>query len=425
MLKRLLIVLSSLIFITSCSLKPEEEEQIFTKSNGQAKASVSVTASSGNRYPSATVDSDNDGQINWVIEPNLWNVVGGTGKVTMSWNDSTGLSVAIHLTNIVQENSNGWVNAYPEIWYGAKTWNSLGPANDGPIPLPRKLSELNDFSTTVSYSITVLDTNLPYDFCFETWLVRDTTRDRRVRRDEVELMIWLDYYDLHGAGTNIGTVIIDGKEYEIWRSGSCGDGWEYFAFLPKTHSKSGTVTIKWGPFIREAMKYSDRPDWPNLYVSSIELGSEFGSPSYLAHNDLEWKVSSLTLSYGTEKILQGTSSSTSSVSSSSSTSSSSSSISSSSSVSSSSSSISSSSSSSSVTYTDITLPFSYDGSGMKYWRTSGNISYINSWNLDSLVINGVELKNVYKHSYELPPKQNGYYYITYKGSYPWSHFEAK
>ncbi|MGC8771138.1 MAG: hypothetical protein ACP5Q5_07790, partial [Brevinematia bacterium] len=25
----------------------------------------------------------------------------------------------------------------------------------------------------------------------------------------------------------------------------------------------------------------------------------------------------------------------------------------------------------------------------------------------------------------LPPKQNGYYYITYKGSFSWSHFEAK
>jgi hypothetical protein len=73
----------------------------------------------------------------------------------------------------------------------------------------------------------------------------------------------------------------------------------------------------------------------------------------------------------------------------------------------------------------VTAPFSFDGAGTYYWKMANIPNYINSWNLDSLVINGVELKNVYKHSYELPPKQNGYYYITYKGSYPWSHFEAK
>ena len=134
--------------------------------------------------------------------------------------------------------------------------------------------------------------------------------------------------------------------------------------------------------------------------------------------------------YGNVPGGSSSSSSTSSSSSSSSTSSrsSSSSVSSSSSSrNSSSSSVSSSSSSSSSTgqYVEKTAPFSFDGAGTYYWKMANIPNYINSWNLDSLVINGVELKNVYKHSYELPPKQNGYYYITYKGSYPWSHFEAK
>ncbi|MCX7820148.1 MAG: cellulase family glycosylhydrolase, partial [Brevinematales bacterium] len=115
------------------------------------------------------------------------------------------------------------------------------------------------------------------------------------------------------------------------------------------------------------------------------------------------------------------SSSTSSVSSSSSSSS----VVSSSSSSSSLSSVSSSSSSSSVAYVDVTAPFSFDGAGTKYWRMTTIPNYINSWNLDSLVINGVELKNVWVGAANLPAKQNGYYYITYKGSYAWSHFEAK
>jgi len=119
--------------------------------------------------------------------------------------------------------------------------------------------------------------------------------------------------------------------------------------------------------------------------------------------------------------------STSSSSSSSSRSSSSSVSSSSSSRSSSSSSVSSSSSSSSSNgqYVEKTAPFSFDGAGTYYWKMANIPNYINSWNLDSLVINGVELKNVWVSSANLPAKQNGYYYITYKGSYPWSHFEAK
>jgi hypothetical protein len=73
----------------------------------------------------------------------------------------------------------------------------------------------------------------------------------------------------------------------------------------------------------------------------------------------------------------------------------------------------------------VTAPFSFDGAGTYYWKMANIPNYINSWNLDSLVINGVELKNVWVSSANLPAKQNGYYYITYKGSYPWSHFEAK
>ncbi len=441
---RLTSFMMGIIIFAACTLQKGIDGASLLEES-PTKASVSVTATSGNRYPSATVDSDNDGQINWILEPNLWNVVGGTGQVTMSWNDSTGLSVSIHLTNIVQEDSNGWVNAYPEIWYGAKLWNSLGPATDGPIPLPRKLSELNNFTTTVSYSVTPGSSDQPYNFPLETWLARDTSRNRTCRSDEIELMIWFDYYGLQGAGTQVGTATIGGKTYEIWRKGDCGSGkWEYIAFRPTTPSSSGTVTIDWGPFLREAMKYSDRPDWPNLYFTAVELGTEFGTPTYLAHNDLEWKVTSFTMSYGTGNILGTTSSVSSSRSSvvssvSSSRSSAVSSISSSRSsvISSASSSRSSAVSSavssvSSVQYTEISVPFTKDGAGEFYWKTKGFSTtqndyshYINSWNLDALTINGTSYANKWVATFQIPASSDGYWYIYYKGSYAWSHFEVK
>jgi len=85
--------------------------------------------------------------------------------------------------------------------------------------------------------------------------------------------------------------------------------------------------------------------------------------------------------------------------------------------------LSSTSSTTSVQYQNISLPFSFDGAGDKYWQTSGTINYINSWNLDILDINGVNIKNQYISSGSLPPTQNGYYYIHYKGLYSYSHVE--
>lgn len=440
-----------IIIFVACTLQ-RGIDSLTPTGDSQMKGDVSVTASSGNRYPSATVDSDNDGQINWVLEPNLWNVTGGTGTVRMDWKDASGLSVYIHLTNITQEDSNGWVNAYPEIWYGAKLWNNLGPATDGPIPLPRKLSELNNFTTTVSYSVTPGSSDQPYNFPLETWLARDTSRNRTCRSDEIELMIWFDYYGLQGAGTQVGSVTIGGKNYEIWRKGDCGSGkWEYIAFRPTSPSSSGTITIDWGPFLREAMKYSDRPDWPNLYFTAVELGTEFGTPTYLAHNDLEWKVTSFTMSYGTGNILgsaassvaSSISSSLSSVASSVSSSRSSaiSSVSSSrssavssvvSSRSSVASSVASSASTPSGNYTEISVPFTKDGAGEFYWKTKGFSTtqndyshYINSWNLDALTINGTSYVNKWVATFQIPASSDGYWYIYYKGSYAWSHFEVK
>ncbi|HEU4328990.1 MAG TPA: endo-1,4-beta-xylanase [Roseiflexaceae bacterium] len=73
----------------------------------------------------------------------------------------------------------------------------------------------------------------------------------------------------------------------------------------------------------------------------------------------------------------------------------------------------------------ISAPFSYDGAGTFCWQIATIPNYINSWNLDSLTINGVSFTNLYAFPNNLPPKINGYWYVSYSGQYPWSHFEAR
>ncbi|HEU4324295.1 MAG TPA: endo-1,4-beta-xylanase [Roseiflexaceae bacterium] len=71
----------------------------------------------------------------------------------------------------------------------------------------------------------------------------------------------------------------------------------------------------------------------------------------------------------------------------------------------------------------ITSPFTYDGAGTFCWRTNRMGSYINSWNLSSLRVNGVDYTNRWANSF--PAAIDGYWYISYSGQYGWSHFEIR
>jgi len=73
----------------------------------------------------------------------------------------------------------------------------------------------------------------------------------------------------------------------------------------------------------------------------------------------------------------------------------------------------------------ITAPFTYDGAGTFCWQSSNLGSYINSWNLTSLTVNGVSELNVYVASGSLPAKISGYWYVSYNSTVSYGHFEAK
>ncbi len=73
----------------------------------------------------------------------------------------------------------------------------------------------------------------------------------------------------------------------------------------------------------------------------------------------------------------------------------------------------------------ITAPFVFDGAGTFCWQSSNLGSFINNWNMVSLTINGVNFSNVYAPVSAYPAKINGFWYVSYNGLYPWSHFEAK
>lgn len=69
-----------------------------------------------------------------------------------------------------------------------------------------------------------------------------------------------------------------------------------------------------------------------------------------------------------------------------------------------------------------TLPLVQNGAGDFCYAVSGNVGFINSWNMQKIEINGVDFTN--KWSSSLPPRINGNYYIHYVATVAWAHLEV-
>lgn len=70
----------------------------------------------------------------------------------------------------------------------------------------------------------------------------------------------------------------------------------------------------------------------------------------------------------------------------------------------------------------VSVPITHNGSGEYCYVTSGTMSYINSWNMEIVQINGVDYTNTWSST--LPDPIDGQWYIYLKGNFDWSHFEA-
>jgi hypothetical protein len=68
--------------------------------------------------------------------------------------------------------------------------------------------------------------------------------------------------------------------------------------------------------------------------------------------------------------------------------------------------------------------FTQNGAGTFCW-TASSCSYINSWNMETLTVNGQDFTNKWAGGSSLPAKIDGKWYIYYKGNYGWSHFELR
>ena len=72
--------------------------------------------------------------------------------------------------------------------------------------------------------------------------------------------------------------------------------------------------------------------------------------------------------------------------------------------------------------TPVSVPFTKDGAGTFCYQATSLCGYINSWNMNTLSINGTNYTNIWVAGSSISPL-NGVYTITYVGDFAWSHFE--
>jgi endoglucanase len=73
----------------------------------------------------------------------------------------------------------------------------------------------------------------------------------------------------------------------------------------------------------------------------------------------------------------------------------------------------------------VTAPFTWDGAGVKCWQIAVIPGYMNNWNNNAVSINGTNYTNLYVASGSLPAKINNNYYVSFDGSFAWSHLEIR
>ena len=322
-------------------------------------------------------------QGNYIVMNNRW----GTSATQC-------INVTTSGFQIVQQdgtgNLSGAPTAYPAIYLGCH-YGNCSPNS----PLPMQISAIRSAtsSTTETYP-----SSGTYDAAYDIWL-NDTTNVSGVQKTEI--MIWLNHTgSIQPVGSQTATASIAGHSWAVW-TGNNGQN------NVVSYQGSGITSFSFNvmSFITDTLSRGSQYGSTAWYLTSIQDGFE----PWVGGVGLAVSNFSASVSGGggstftrTPTVLTPTRTRTPSATTP----------------------VPGGSTCSPVNAT-ITAPFTQDGAGTFCWRSSNLGSYINSWNLAKLTINGVDYTNKYAFTANLPAKINGYWYVSYNSAVSYGHFEAK
>lgn len=229
------------------------------------------------------VDLDKDGNNDFIIELNPWNISKASGIATMSV-DYANKSIIYNqdLSNISIKDSRGYVLSYPEIyvWNKPHNWQYIETKSK----LPILFSSLKDLDVKVNYKLN-FEPWLPANLAMEWWLTKNKFQSNWVGIWESELMIWLYSSWLNPAGQYIWDMNIELKidgvlKTEVFEIYKWNIGWEVISFRPKNWGwLQANIELNVKQFFDKFKTLTSIVNFEKLFFQNWEIGTETGSPS--------------------------------------------------------------------------------------------------------------------------------------------------
>ena len=279
----------SLLLEAGCGLQTPLDQLAPNQSGagGGGGASTSAAGGAGGSNttwpPGVTVNTcDSYTAVNvgtYVVESDFWNQGRCPGTQCMAINDTTGAFTVTQFPSC-----GNTVASYPNVLYGC----SFGTCSSGSV-LPKPVGSLAGVTSSWSFSVGGVSTD-QYDVAYDIWFCPDNTCGANGFPKGTELMIWLDYQNVSGWQSHLGSVSLDGHSWDVWvaTQGASGNSWTYLAYMIKVPMVPSVTNLDLNAFFKDAVSRGYvQNSW---YLYAIQAGDELRTGG-LPYNNNSFSVS--------------------------------------------------------------------------------------------------------------------------------------
>jgi len=202
----------------------------------------------------------------YVIASNYWNKDVCPGTQCIEMNSATGAFSVTQGPPACGDN----VASYPNVLYGC-SYGNCSPATVLPMPVSSVTSLTSSWDFTVGGGA-----NDRWNVGYDIWFCPDNNCGASGFPKGLELMIWLDYKNAHGWKTNLGSVTIAGRTYDVWAAdmlvGGASAAWNYMDYILRPPAVDSVSNLDLNAFVKDAVKRGYAQD--SWYLYAVQAGME-------------------------------------------------------------------------------------------------------------------------------------------------------
>jgi cellulose 1,4-beta-cellobiosidase len=203
----------------------------------------------------------------YTVQANYWHKDLCPGTQCMEINKSTAAFSVIQGPSACGDT----VATYPNVLYGC----SFGNCSPGTM-LPLPVNALSKVTSSWDFSVGGAASD-QYNVAYDIWFCPDDNCGSSGFPKGLEIMIWLDYKNVHGWQNDLGSVSLAGHTWEVWQAtmGTGPSSWTYLAYMITSPMVTNVANLDLNAFFKDAAARGYiQNSW---YLYAIQAGSELRS----------------------------------------------------------------------------------------------------------------------------------------------------